>query len=270
MWVDVTRALRSPTIGTRTFFSRPTGNAHVLSARGPQSRGSRARRSRGRSCHRWTGSSAASPARRRSSPRRSRARRPCSSTCSTARWSTLGRTPVGRPRRSRGSATTSTPSPSPAPSSPIRRRRRCRRGDSTAPTRLTPGVRGATRQLEEIRRSQNWIGGSRPDNASFVPPVFHSGSFVRCGGHPSQRQLPVKAANVGLRRRSEVAVVLGGPGRTSLDHAARTVRDGTVVRGDGHAVRLRLAHLEPQPRPLEPLRREAEHAVARLPVARAG
>jgi hypothetical protein len=31
------------------------------------------------------------------------------------------------------------------------------------------GVRGADRQPGEIRRSQNWIGGTRPGNASFVP-----------------------------------------------------------------------------------------------------
>ncbi len=36
--------------------------------------------------------------------------------------------------------------------------------------RLMDGVRGATKQPGEIRRSQNWIGGSRPSNAVFVPP----------------------------------------------------------------------------------------------------
>lgn len=36
--------------------------------------------------------------------------------------------------------------------------------------RLMNGVRGATKQPGEIRRSQNWIGGSRPGNAVFVPP----------------------------------------------------------------------------------------------------
>ena len=35
--------------------------------------------------------------------------------------------------------------------------------------RLMRGVRGADRQPGEIRRSQNWIGGTRPGNASFVP-----------------------------------------------------------------------------------------------------
>lgn len=36
--------------------------------------------------------------------------------------------------------------------------------------RLMRGVRGATKQPGEIRWSQNWIGGSRPGNAMYVPP----------------------------------------------------------------------------------------------------
>jgi cell filamentation protein, protein adenylyltransferase len=36
--------------------------------------------------------------------------------------------------------------------------------------RLLHGSRGAAKQPGEIRRSQNWIGGSRPGNAAFVPP----------------------------------------------------------------------------------------------------
>ncbi len=35
--------------------------------------------------------------------------------------------------------------------------------------RLMRGVRGANKQPSEIRRSQNWIGGTRPGNAVFVP-----------------------------------------------------------------------------------------------------
>jgi len=36
--------------------------------------------------------------------------------------------------------------------------------------RLMRGVRGANREPGEIRRSQNWIGGTRPGNARLVPP----------------------------------------------------------------------------------------------------
>lgn len=35
---------------------------------------------------------------------------------------------------------------------------------------LLRGVRGEHRQPGEVRRSQNWIGGSRPGNATYVPP----------------------------------------------------------------------------------------------------
>lgn len=36
--------------------------------------------------------------------------------------------------------------------------------------RLMKGARGSEKQAGQIRRSQNWIGGSRPGNARFVPP----------------------------------------------------------------------------------------------------
>jgi Fic family protein len=39
--------------------------------------------------------------------------------------------------------------------------------------RLMRGVRGADKTPGEVRRTQNWIGGSRPGNASYVPPPPH-------------------------------------------------------------------------------------------------
>ena len=40
--------------------------------------------------------------------------------------------------------------------------------------RLMRGVRGAEKLPGEVRRSQNWIGGSRPGNAAYVPPPPHA------------------------------------------------------------------------------------------------
>lgn len=44
---------------------------------------------------------------------------------------------------------------------------------SQAHRRLMKGARGDDKQPGEIRRSQNWVGGTRPGNAAFVPPPPH-------------------------------------------------------------------------------------------------
>ena len=61
--------------------------------------------------------------------------------------------------------------------------------------RLMKGARGAAKQPGEIRRSQNWIGGTRPGNASFVPPppelVLDCMSSLELFLHEDRPDLPV-------------------------------------------------------------------------------
>ena len=46
----------------------------------------------------------------------------------------------------------------------------CVRVFNEAHRRLLNGARGAGKQPGQLRQSQNWIGGTRPGNATFVPP----------------------------------------------------------------------------------------------------
>src|SRR3990172_11246706 len=50
----------------------------------------------------------------------------------------------------------------------------CTRLLCQAHERLMHGVRGADKRPGTIRTSQNWIGGTRPGNARFVPPPAHA------------------------------------------------------------------------------------------------
>ena len=57
---------------------------------------------------------------------------------------------------------------------------------------LMRGVRGDHKSPGEVRRSQNWIGGSRPDNAAFVPPPPEKlPELLKANGRsPTPRSLP--------------------------------------------------------------------------------
>lgn len=61
---------------------------------------------------------------------------------------------------------------------------------------LMSGVRGATKQPGAVRTTQNWIGGTRPGNARFVPPPAHEvgpalGDLERYIHHPRHALPPL-------------------------------------------------------------------------------
>jgi Fic family protein len=81
---------------------------------------------------------------------------------------------------------------------------------------LLKSGRGAAKQPGEFRRSQNWIGGTRPSNALFVPPPpnrldecldalerFRAASVYALARakSPQHQRDPVPAGGPGARRR---------------------------------------------------------------------
>ena len=67
---------------------------------------------------------------------------------------------------------------------------------------LLDGVRGAGKQPGEIRRSQNWIGGTRPGNAAFVPPPAD-----RVGGLLGNLEIFIHDAAITLPPLVKIALV---------------------------------------------------------------
>lgn len=83
---------------------------------------------------------------------------------------------------------------------------------------LLTGGRGSRKEPGEFRRSQNWIGGSRPGNAKFVPPPPHEvipslGALERfIHGEPAQTPTLIKAGLVHAQFES-IHPFLDGNGR---------------------------------------------------------
>lgn len=83
---------------------------------------------------------------------------------------------------------------------------------------LLQGARGGERQPGEFRRSQNWIGGTRPGTARFVPPPWHEvgpamGALERfLHDDPVKTPILVKAA-LGHAQFETIHPFLDGNGR---------------------------------------------------------
>ena len=86
-----------------------------------------------------------------------------------------------------------------------------------AHTRLMKGVRGGDKQPGEVRRSQNWVGGTRPGNARFVPPppdaVPEALSSLEKWIHRSDRLPPLVRAGLAHVQFETIHPFLDGNGR---------------------------------------------------------
>ncbi|MGH7269727.1 MAG: Fic family protein [Polyangiaceae bacterium] len=83
--------------------------------------------------------------------------------------------------------------------------------------RLMRGVRGAEKHPGEVRRTQNWIGGSRPGNAAYVPPPPHAlakvlGAFEKYL-HASDTLPPLVRAGLAHVQFETIHPYLDGNGR---------------------------------------------------------
>lgn len=83
--------------------------------------------------------------------------------------------------------------------------------------RLMQGVRGQDKQPGEVRRSQNWIGGSRPGNAQFVPPppeeVMNCLTDLECWIHSGDSLPPLIKAGLAHVQFETIHPFLDGNGR---------------------------------------------------------
>ncbi|MGL4465727.1 MAG: Fic family protein [Planctomycetia bacterium] len=83
--------------------------------------------------------------------------------------------------------------------------------------RLMRGVRGAEKMPGEIRTSQNWIGGTRPGNAAFVPPppnaVPEALSALECWIHGDDPLPPLVRAGLAHVQFETIHPFLDGNGR---------------------------------------------------------
>jgi Fic family protein len=83
--------------------------------------------------------------------------------------------------------------------------------------RLMRGARGSDKQPGEIRRSQNWIGGTRPGNARFVPPppaeVAEAMSALEKWIHAADPLPPLVRAGLAHAQFETIHPFLDGNGR---------------------------------------------------------
>jgi Fic family protein len=100
--------------------------------------------------------------------------------------------------------------------------------------RLMKGVRGASKQPGEIRRTQNWVGGTRPGNAVYVPPPPEE--VARLLGdleryiHSEDRLPPLVRAGLVHVQFESIHPYLDGNGRVGRLLIALLLEDWKVLR----------------------------------------